>query len=117
MPTIEVNEKTYETDKEGYLVNFDDWNMDIAKFIAQAEELEMTDSHWEIIKFLRAYYKQHQSTPNIREVTQAVSEELSEEKGKSPYLYDLFPSGPAEQGCKIAGLPKLFVDPNAHTVI
>ena len=117
MLATDVNKQTYETDKEGYLVNFDDWNIDIAKLIAQAEELEMTDHHWEIINFLRAYYKQHQSAPNIRELTQAVSDELGDEKGKSPYLYDLFPSGPAEQGCKIAGLPKLFVDPNAHTVI
>ncbi|MCX7196064.1 MAG: TusE/DsrC/DsvC family sulfur relay protein [Proteobacteria bacterium] len=80
MPAIDVNGKTYETDTEGYLVNFDEWNIDIAEFIAQIEELEMTDNHWEIIKFLRAYYKQHQCPPNIRELTQAVSEELGEEK-------------------------------------
>ena len=117
MPVIDVNGKTYETDAEGYLINFDDWDMDVAKHIAQAEELEMTDNHWEIIKFLRAYYKYHQTSPNIRELTQAASDDVGEEKGKSPYLYDLFPEGPAQQGCKIAGLPQLFVDPNEHTVI
>lgn len=117
MPEISVNNKTYKTDKDGYLVNFDDWDTDFAKHVAELEELDMTDKHMEIIIFLRAYYTQHQSAPNIRELTQAISEELDEARGKSPYLYDLFPSGPAEQGCKIAGLPKLFVDPNEHTVI
>ena len=117
MPSIEVNGKNYETDSEGYLVNFNDWDIDFANFVAKNEELELTDNHWEIINFLRMYYNYHQTPPNIRELTQAISDEISEDKGKSPYLYDLFPEGPAQQGSKIAGLPQLFVDPNEYTVI
>ncbi len=103
---IEVNGTTYETDEEGYLVNLADWNKDIAEVIAKAENVEMSENHWEVVNFLREYYDEYQIAPAVRVLTKAIGKQLGEEKGNSKYLYELFPYGPAKQACKIAGLPK-----------
>ena len=106
MPSIEVNGNTYETDEEGYLVNLADWNEDIAKHIATVENVEMSESHWEVVNFLREYYNEYQIAPAVRVLTKAIGKKLGPEKGSNQYLYELFPYGPAKQACKIAGLPK-----------
>jgi tRNA 2-thiouridine synthesizing protein E len=103
---IEVNGTTYETDEEGYLVNLADWNEEIGKALAKGENVEMTDSHWEVVNFLRDYYNEYQIAPAVRVLTKAIGKQLGPEKGNSKYLYELFPYGPAKQACKIAGLPK-----------
>jgi dissimilatory sulfite reductase related protein len=106
MPNIEVNGKSYETDEEGYLVNLADWNKEVAEHIAQTENVNMTDQHWEVVDFLREYYDEYQIAPAVRVLTKAIGKKLGPEKGNSQYLYELFPYGPAKQACKIAGLPK-----------
>ena len=106
MPHIEVNGKSYETDEEGYLINLNEWNMDVAKYIATTESLNMTDNHWEVINFLREYYDEYPIAPAVRVLTKAIGKQLGPDKGNSKYLYELFPYGPAKQACKIAGLPK-----------
>jgi dissimilatory sulfite reductase related protein len=106
MSTIEVNGKSYETDEEGYLVNLAEWNEDVGNYLAQTENVAMTDQHWEVINFLRDYYNEFQIAPAVRVLTKAIGKKLGADKGTSQYLYDLFPYGPAKQACKIAGLPK-----------
>lgn len=103
---IEVNGKTIETDEEGYLVNLADWNEDAAKILAAQDELNLTESHWEVINFLREYYDEYQIAPAVRVLTKAIGKKLGPEKGNSKYLYELFPYGPAKQACRFAGLPK-----------
>lgn len=103
---LDVGGQSIATDEEGYLENRDDWNMDIAKAIAVAEGLEMTDSHWEVVNFLREYYEEYQIAPAVRVLTKAIGKKLGKDKGNSKYLYELFPYGPAKQACKYAGLPK-----------
>jgi len=106
MPTIEVSGKSFETDEEGYLVNLGDWNEELAGEIAKGEGIEMSDSHWEVVNFLRKYYEEYQIAPAVRVLTKAIGKQLGPDKGNSAYLYELFPYGPAKQACKIAGLPK-----------
>lgn len=106
MPTIEINGKSYETDEEGYLVNLSDWSEEVANALAKAENIEMTENHWEVVNFLRKYYEEYQVAPAVRVLTKAIAKTLGPDKGNSQYLYELFPYGPAKQACKIAGLPK-----------
>jgi tRNA 2-thiouridine synthesizing protein E len=103
---LEVGGKSIETDEEGYLSNRDEWNQEIAEAIAVAENLEMSDNHWEVVNFLREYYDEYQIAPAVRVLTKAIGKKLGKDKGNSKYLYELFPYGPAKQACKIAGLPK-----------
>ena len=98
--------KTVEADEEGYLVNINEWNEDLAGEIAKAEQINMTAEHWEVVNFLREYYNEYQIAPAIRVLTKAITKKLGAEKASNKYLYELFPYGPAKQACKIAGLPK-----------
>ncbi|MCX7893449.1 MAG: TusE/DsrC/DsvC family sulfur relay protein [Burkholderiales bacterium] len=104
--SIEVGGRTLETDEEGYLVNLSDWSEEVANEIAKAENVAMTENHWEVVNFLREYYNEYQIAPAVRVLTKAIGKKLGPEKGNSKYLYELFPYGPAKQACKIAGLPK-----------
>lgn len=106
MGSFELNGKTYETDEDGYLINLADWNEDVAKYLAKTESVDMTESHWEVVHFLREYYEEYKIAPMIRILTKAIGKKLGKEKGNTKYLYDLYPGGPAKQACKIAGLPK-----------
>lgn len=93
-------------DKEGFLHNLSDWNVDVARQIASAENLELTAAHWEILHLLRAYYAEYDSSPAMRALVKYCAVKLGPEKGKSIYLLTLFPGSPAKIGSKIAGLPK-----------
>ena len=102
---ITVKGKQIETDAFGYLLNIADWNEDVAKHIAQLEDVELTDAHWEEIYIVRDFYQEYNSSPAIRMLVKAMSEKLGVDKGNSRYLQRLFPSGTAKQATKLAGLP------------
>jgi len=104
--SIVVNGATLETDQEGYLMNLADWNKDVASAMAHQDDCVLTDSHWEVIEFLREYFEAYEIAPAIRILTKQIGKKLGKEKGNSKYLYELFPEGPAKQACKYAGLPK-----------
>ncbi|MBF0278722.1 MAG: TusE/DsrC/DsvC family sulfur relay protein [SAR324 cluster bacterium] len=105
--TVEVMERSYEVDENGYLVNLDDWSEDVANELAQDEEIEMTDEHWDIVNFLKDYYQEFQIAPAVKVLTKEIAKKNDiKRKEASAYLYNLFPNGPALQACKIAGLPK-----------
>ena len=103
---ITVKGKQIETDAFGYLLNIVDWNEDVAKHIAQLEDVELTEAHWEVIYFVRDFYQEYNTSPAIRMLVKAMSEKLGADKGNSRYWQRLFPDGPAKQATKLAGLPK-----------
>lgn len=106
MGTIDVKGKTYEIDEDGFLMDPEQWNMDIANYFAEVEGINMTDAHWEVVNFLREYFQQFNIAPMIKILVKEIGKKLGPEKGNTKYLYELYPSGPAKQACKIAGLPK-----------
>ncbi len=95
-----------ETDAQGYLKNSSDWQEAIALLLAEQEEITLTEQHWEVIRFIRGFYKEFNTSPAVRMLVKAIAQKYGEEKGNSRYLYRLFPKGPAKQATKIAGLPK-----------
>ncbi len=101
-----VNGHALETTEQGFLVNGQDWNEEVAIQIARQEHITITEQHWEIILFMRSYYKQFKHLPNTRMFIKAVAKTLGEDKGNSRYLHQLFPDGPLKYACKLAGLPK-----------
>lgn len=94
------------TDKEGFLQNPAQWTPEIAQLLAEAEQLELTEAHWEIIHHLRQFYETHELAPAMRIFVKSVKTELGEDKGNSIYLMQLFPGSPAKRACRIAGLPR-----------
>ena len=104
--SYQYNGAEIAADEEGYITEIGLWNKDLALLIAQDENIEMGDDHWEVVNFLRDYYEEYQIAPAVRVLTKAIKKSLGPDKGNSKYLYELFPYGPAKQACKIAGLPK-----------
>jgi len=95
-----------QTDKNGYLTDSRQWNEEIAIQIAQLEGIEMTDDHWQVVKYVRQFYEEFNTSPSIRPLVKFLKKVLDEDKSNSLYLQILFPEGPAKQATKIAGLPK-----------
>lgn len=103
---IVINGKEIGTDAEGYLANLEDWSEEIARYLSEQDNLALTDRHWEIINFMRNYYAENGTAPNLRVLQKLLKEELGEDKSDKKYLFDLFPYGPAKQAARYAGMPK-----------
>jgi len=103
---IEISGKTIEADEQGYLVNLDDWSEELAVALAQRDNLELADIHWEVIRMIREFYQENGTAPAMRALTKLAKDKLGKDKSDSKYLYSLFPYGPAKQGSRYAGLPK-----------
>ena len=95
-----------ETDSEGYLKETTQWSEAMAEVIAAQEGISLSVEHWEVVRFVRDFYLEFNTSPAIRMLVKAMANKFGEEKGNSRYLYRLFPTGPAKQATKIAGLPK-----------
>lgn len=101
MPFIDVRRKKLEVNEEGFLINSEDWDREVAKVIAEKEEgiKALDENHWAVIDYIRDYYLEKNLAPMVRKVCKATGFQLK-------YIYSLFPSGPAKGACKVAGLPK-----------
>lgn len=106
MGAMNVNGRTVDLGADGYLSDVDDWDEEVARILADAEGIEMTERHWEVVKFLREYYKMYQIAPMIKILVKKMGDTFGPAKGNMKYLYELYPEGPAKQACKIAGLPR-----------
>ncbi|KAB2950995.1 TusE/DsrC/DsvC family sulfur relay protein [Heliorestis acidaminivorans] len=91
---------TVSFDKDGFLVDTNMWNEEVAEAVAREEDVEeLTEQHWQVIFYLRKYYEKYNIAPMVRRLCTETGYSLKQ-------LYDLFPTGPAKGACKIAGLPK-----------
>ena len=91
-------EKTYEVNVQGFLINPQDWD----KSYARSKGLEMKmpklrDKHWQVINFLRESFEKNQKVPTIYDTCEATRIGLEE-------LQLLFPDGYQRGAVKIAGL-------------
>ena len=103
--TVMVGARAVPTDVEGYLQNLDDWSEDFARALAREEGLELTEEHWDVIHFLRAYYQEHGVQAQVRVMIQHFEPLWGAERGNNHHLHDLFPiGGPQKQGNRLAGL-------------
>ena len=103
--TIRVVDKLVEVDSEGYLRHLDDWSEDFARALAQREGLALTAAHWELIRFLRAYWAEHGVQPQVRVMVRHFSERWGPQRGSNHHLHEMFPrGGPQKQGNRLAGL-------------
>ena len=93
-------------DKEGFLLDLNEWNRDVAHRLAAAEGLVLADSHWQIIDLMRDFFDRTETSPAMRPLVKLIKEQLGEGCGSSVYLMGLFGGSPAKTAAKIAGLPR-----------
>lgn len=99
MPAITVAGNEVTVDDEGFMTDYDQWSEEIAKELAANIGIELTDNHWQVIKFLREDYKEQGETPMLRRVSNVGGVPTKE-------LFQLFPKKPAKKMSYIAGVPK-----------
>ncbi|MDR1321743.1 MAG: TusE/DsrC/DsvC family sulfur relay protein [Gracilibacteraceae bacterium] len=99
MADLKIGDRSLALDEDGFLEDAEEWDEEVANAIAATEEVDLTEEHWAIIRYLRGYYDEFQVAPMVRKMLKDTGKSQAE-------IYELFPSGPGKGACKIAGLPK-----------
>ena len=98
----DFNGTEIETTATGYLVNAQDWSKELAEHMANADGIELSDRHWDLINFLREAYLVDGSQPNTRNIVKAMSK-IWGEKLSQKDVYALFNGDPSKIAGKYAG--------------
>jgi len=92
-------------DGEGFLVDPDDWNEDVARVLAEREGIELCPDHWAVFAFMRDYYAEHGVAADARFAMRFIARENGlDKRGARARLFELFPYGYVKQACRIAGM-------------
>lgn len=99
---METTMELPKTDDEGYLVDPAQWSEQLAQALARQENIELTEVHWNAIRFMRDYFQEHQVIPDVRFVTRHLAAQY--EGASRNLVFELFPYGYVKQACRIAGM-------------
>ena len=100
MATIEIEGRIFDVDGDGFLIDPNIWNEEVALLIARYDGItELNDKHWAIVNIIRRNWEEKGMAPMVRTICQETGIRLRE-------IYELFPLGPARGACRVAGLPK-----------
>ena len=102
---LQVGEKQVAVNHKGYLINFDAWNEDFAKTVAERDHLKLKKCHWEAINFLRNFYREYEVPPSPRIIIKAIGDKINSWGCTNKDLEKAFPLGGCKQACRLAGLP------------
>jgi TusE/DsrC/DsvC family sulfur relay protein len=97
MPKLKNKDRIIAVDEEGYLVNFDDWDDDVARELAAREDVEeLTQESIAMLKFIRDHYSVYNFFPIVNSICRNIhaSKDCVAEKFFNPLI-----------AWKIAGLP------------
>jgi tRNA 2-thiouridine synthesizing protein E len=99
MQILERKNKSYLLDNDGFLVNPGQWDEEFAEGMAPGVGITdgLTPSHWEVLRFIRAAYRETGSCPIVHKTCKAYKLSFKD-------LQRLFPSGYQRGACKLAGL-------------
>lgn len=97
--TTALLDLTVDMDAEGFLNDAAAWTPEIAAAIAAAEDIALSDRHWDVINFARAHHASTGEAPTLRTISKQSGVTTKE-------LFQLFPKGPAKKVSRISGLKK-----------
>ncbi|MES9896495.1 MAG: TusE/DsrC/DsvC family sulfur relay protein [Candidatus Thiodiazotropha endolucinida] len=90
---LDVDGNRIATDQEGY------------NALAKKERLEITQDHWDVIRYIREYYQMHRVQAQVRDMIKHFKLVWGPSRGNNRYLHDIFPrGGPQKQGNRLAGI-------------
>jgi len=101
---MEVKTQLPPTDDEGYLIDPAEWSEELAEALARHENIQLTDAHWDAVRFMRHFYQEHQVIPDVRFVIRHLAERSA--AASRNMIFELFPYGYVKQACKIAGMKR-----------
>ncbi len=100
MVTATLDGTDVELDDEGFFAHPEQWTEAMVPALARDAGLDdLTDRHWEVIRFMRREFEQKGAGPSVRMLGKASGVAVKE-------LYQLFPTGPAKTAARLAGIPK-----------
>jgi dissimilatory sulfite reductase related protein len=100
MPVIKGPGGAIEVDDRGYLTNAADWTPELATVLAAREGIrQLSPDHWRVLDALRGHWDESGKMPLVRQLCTRSGLTLGR-------VYELFPKGPAQDACRVAGLPK-----------
>jgi len=99
MPVTTISGRDVHVDDEGFLTEYGEWDEELGRELAARIGIEMTDSHWKAVRFLREDFAVQGETPTLRRVSVAGGIPTKE-------LFTLFPKKPVKKMAYVAGLPK-----------
>ncbi len=106
---VNVNNRSIETNDQGFLCNLSDWSEDYVETVAKQDGIDLYNDHWELILYFREYFEENQVNPTmhrvVRELGKTKGEHFHEQKEYEKHIYSLFPKDPTHEVCKLAGLP------------
>jgi TusE/DsrC/DsvC family sulfur relay protein len=99
MTETTIEGRTVHVNDEGFMTNPNEWDELLARSLAARIGIELTDEHWQAIRFLRDDYRSQGETATLRRISTV---------GGIPVktLFRLFPQKPAKKLAYVAGLPK-----------
>lgn len=99
MAEIQVSGRNIAVDAEGYLLSPKDWSPEVAEHMAGTAGIQLTERHWDVIRFCRSDYEATGKSPGVRRITKVGGVPTKD-------MYSLFPGGPGKLSAKLAGLHK-----------
>ena len=100
MSTVTTDLSLVELTDDGFFVHPEQWTEEMVPELARREGIEeLTDAHWQVIRFMRSQFVEKGSGPTVRALGKTSGISVRE-------LYGLFPKGPAKIAARIAGIPK-----------
>jgi len=99
MPVTSISGHDVHVDEDGFLTSYEEWTPDLARSLAAAIGIDLTEEHLAVVTFLRDDFAVQGETATLRRVSTA---------GGFPTkrLFELFPKKPAKKMAYVAGLPK-----------
>ena len=105
-PITAMNDIQIARDDEGFLLDPDDWSQELAVAIAGEYEMTLSEDHWRVVHLIRECYSDTGIVPELRTILKQLKQTVAADKVTRKYIYNLFPYGYGQQGCKIAGMRK-----------
>ena len=100
MKEREIAGKVVNFDDENFMVDYTQWDTDVAEALAEEEGLApLNDRHFAVINYMRKTFAEKGDGPTIRRLTKESGVPTKE-------LYALFPGAPAKKAARLAGIPK-----------
>jgi len=103
-----LGEHVIQINTAGFLLNFNDWNEEVAERLAVIDKLELKRIHWVILRFLRQYFTEYATPPSPKLVKKMVSRQMGIPGFSNKQILQIFPLGGCRQACRLAGLPRHF---------
>ncbi|MFY0605837.1 MAG: TusE/DsrC/DsvC family sulfur relay protein [Cyclobacteriaceae bacterium] len=97
METLIAN-KPIQVNEQGYLLDMNEWDKEVAIQLATEEQISLSNRHWEVLDYLRTQ-QLNGTALSIRKIGKSGVVDIAE-------FYKLFPGGPLKKASRIAGIPK-----------